>query len=68
MKKRGYGYPKSNPTIMSSAPKRVRKDVMRGVRLSPELDRQLRLLIEQRGSNFNRELKEALLAHLAVHA
>jgi hypothetical protein len=53
---------------MSSAPKRVRKDVMRGVRLSPELDRQLRLLIEQRGSNFNRELKEALLAHLAVHA
>lgn len=45
-----------------------RNDVHRCVRLSKEIDQQLRLLIEQRGSNFNRELKEAVLAHIAVHA
>jgi hypothetical protein len=52
---------------MASATPRVRTDVTRGVRLSPELDHQFRLFVEARGSNFNRELKEALLAHLAIH-
>ena len=53
---------------MANAAPRVRTDVMRGVRLSRELDHQFRRFVEARGSNYNRELKEALLAHLAIHS
>ena len=58
--------PAATQTVTIAKP-RKRNDVHRCVRLPKEIDQQLRLLIEQRGSNFNRELKEAVLAHLAVH-
>ena len=52
---------------MESAIPRVRKDVLRAVRLQPELDRQFRLFVEARGSTISTELKEAIVAHLQSH-
>ena len=45
-----------------------RPDVCRSVRLPRDLDRQLDLLIEQRGSTRCREMRKALVAHIALHA
>lgn len=53
---------------MASPTKWVRKDVLRAVRLQPDLDRQLRLFVEARGSTISAELKEALKAHLSANA
>ena len=54
--------------VAINKPQKRHNDIHRSVRLPKDVDHQLRLLIEQRGSNFNRELKEAVLAHIAVHA
>ena len=52
---------------MANAAPRVRTDVARSVRLSPELDHHFRLFVESRGSNYNVELKKALVAHMALN-
>ena len=53
---------------MANPTKWVRKDVLRAVRLQPEFDRQFRLFVEARGSTISAELKEALMAHIAIHS
>lgn len=52
---------------METATPRVRPDVLRAVRLSPQLDHQFTSFVEARGSSISAELKEALVAHLAIH-
>ncbi len=53
---------------MKATPKRVRHDVLRAARLEADLDRELLNLVERRNSTISQEIKEALIAHIALHA
>ena len=53
---------------MNATPKRVRHDVLRATRLEADLDRELLRLVERRNSTISKEIKEALIGHIALHA
>ena len=53
---------------MKPAPKRIRLEPYRGARLEADLDRELLRLVERRNSTITKEITEALIGHIALHA